>query len=438
MSLLDRFRNRLTHLGLAPGRALVAVSGGPDSVALLDLLVRTSDAHGIELVVGHLDHGIHPESRRVAEQVRSLAASYRLPFEGGRLDLGDGASETLARSRRYGWLEATRARVGAGVIITAHHRDDHVETVLMRVLAGSGPAGLAGISSGERLVRPLLEFTRAELAEYVSERGLEVWIDPANSDRRHLRSWIRTELLPVLRARLPDVETHLQRLANQAAQDRAAWDAILEALPLDVRTDSTGVSVAGGGLANYDPALKQAIILALARRIGCPLGPARTGRILDLLDRGRSGARVPLGTHWNAELAFNRLRIYASPPDPIQDSWSVEGLRGSKAWGRWHFRWERATAPGHQDRTAMSAWFTLDPLTVRAWSPGERLQPLGGCGHRLVVRCFQEVRVPRSRRLSWPVLAQSDDILWIPGVCRSAVRLPAEGTEALRVDAEYA
>jgi tRNA(Ile)-lysidine synthase len=438
MTLLNRFRDRLTHLGLTPGRALVAVSGGPDSVALLDLLVRTRDAHGIELVVAHLDHGIHPESRRVAEQVQSFAASYQLPFECGRLDLGHGASETLARSRRYAWLEATRARVGAGIIVTAHHRDDQVETVLMRVLAGSGPAGLAGMSSGQRLVRPLLEFSRAELAAYVAERGLEVWIDPANSDRRHLRSWIRTELLPLLRARLPDVESHLQRLASQAAQDRAAWDALLEALPLDVRTDSAGISVTAGSLANYDPALKQAIILALARRIGCPLGPARTGRILDLLDRGRSGARVPLGTHWNAELTFNRLRIYASAPDPIQEPWSVEGLRGSKGWGRWRFRWERATAPGHQDRTGMSAWFTLDPLTVRTWSPGERVQPLGGRGRRLVVRCFQEVQVPRSRRVSWPVLAQRDDILWIPGVCRSAVGLPAEGTEALRVDAEYA
>jgi tRNA(Ile)-lysidine synthase len=75
---------------------------------------------------------------------------------------------------------------------------------------------------------------------------------------------------------------------------------------------------------------------------------------------------------------------------------------------------------------------------VRGWLPGERLRPLGGTGRRLIVRCFQEVRVPRSRRDSWPVLAQSGDVIWIPGVCRSGARLPAGGTEALRVDAEYA
>ena len=86
----------------------------------------------------------------------------------------------------------------------------------------------------------------------------------------------------------------------------------------------------------------------------------------------------------------------------------------------------------------MSAWFSSDPLTVRAWSAGEKLKPLGGTGRRLVVRCFQEVRVPRSRRVSWPVLAQNQEIIWIPGVCRSDALLPARGTEALRVDAEYA
>jgi tRNA(Ile)-lysidine synthetase-like protein len=86
----------------------------------------------------------------------------------------------------------------------------------------------------------------------------------------------------------------------------------------------------------------------------------------------------------------------------------------------------------------MSAWFTFDALTVRAWSPGERLKPLGGTGRRLIVRCFQEERVPRSRRASWPVVARHEEIIWIPGVCRSDALLPLKGTEALRVDAEYA
>jgi tRNA(Ile)-lysidine synthase len=416
------------------------VSGGPDSVALLDLLVQSRDLHGLDLVVAHLDHGIHPESAHVAEQVRGLAASYDLPFEVGQLALGSSAGETLGRTRRYAWLETVRVRVEASVVLTAHHADDQVETVLMRVLAGSGPAGLAGMAPIRgRIVRPLLPFRRSELARHLKEAGLGAWLDPANGDPRHLRSWVRTEILPLLRERLPQVDASLRRLSAQASRDRAAWDAVLELLPgLELCVENEGISVAASRLADYDSALAQTVILALARRVGCRLGPSRVGRIFTLLESKVSGARVPLGGSWTAELAFGRLRICPRETQPIAEPWAFEGQRGQRAWGRWQFRWERATAPALQTRVGLSAWFTLAPLTVRGWLPGEKLKPLGGAGRRLIVRCFQELRVPRSRRGSWPVVAQSDDVIWIPGVCRSDARLPAKGTEALRVDAEYA
>jgi tRNA(Ile)-lysidine synthetase-like protein len=394
----------------------------------------------LELVVAHVDHGIHPDSGRVAERVRELADGYGLQFEGGRLQLGPAAGETAARQERYGWLHATRLRVGAQYIVAAHHADDQVETVLMRVLEGSGPAGLAAMAPVNGcLVRPLLPFRRSNLLRYLEDTGLQAWLDPANADPRHLRSWIRTELLPLLRKRLADVNTHLERVGTQAARDRAAWDAVLDALPgLDLQVEPEAISVAASALESYDSALAQTVVLAAARRIGCRLGPSRVGRIFALLKSDVSGARVPLGARWTAELTFGRLRLAADESAPGADAWTLEGGRGEGAWGRWHFRWERATAPELQDRTGLSAWFTPDSLTVRSWAPGEKLKPLGGSGRRLIVRCFQEVRVPRSRRASWPVLAQNDGVIWIPGVCRSDARVPARGTEALRVDAEYA
>jgi tRNA(Ile)-lysidine synthase len=440
MPLLERFHAHLAGLKLPNGRALVAVSGGPDSVALLDLMVRSRDVHGRDLVVGHLNHGIHPDSGRIADQVRALAKAYELPIEVGSLELGSGAGETEARARRYAWLEAIRDRLGAGLILTAHHADDQVETVLMRFLAGSGLAGLAGMASIRgSLVRPLLPFHRVELTSYLRKRGLRAWVDSANSDPRHLRSWIRTELLPSLRARLPEVEAHLERVAAQAAGDRAAWDALLEVLPgLDLQVEPEAISVAASVLAGYDSALTEAVVRTAARHVGCRLGPSRIGRVFTLLETGGSGARVPLGDGWTAELTFGRLRLAAVPSGPLAHPWALEGTQGERAWGRWRFRWELAPAPDQQQRVGLSAWFTPDPLTVRGWTAGEKLKPLGGTGRRLIVRCFQEVRVPRSRRSSWPVLAQDDDVIWIPGVCRSDARVPAQGTEALRVDAEYA
>ena len=440
MGLTERFTAHLSTLELGAGRVLVAVSGGPDSLVLLDLLVETRAHHALELLVAHLDHGIQVESGLVAERVRRIAAGYGLPVEVGRFSLGPVATETEAREQRYAWLEATRARVGADFILTAHHADDQIETVLMRVLAGSGPAGLAGMASRQgRVVRPLLPFNRAELQEHVRSAGLEPWFDPANSDPRHQRSWIRTELLPILRGRLAETDSNLQRVARHAAAERAAWDAVLDALPgLDLQAEAAGISVAAQTLGNYDSALTQATILALARRVGCPLGPTRTQRVISLIRTGSSGDRVPLGASWTAELSFGRLLIRPAIEEPAPPPWALAGHEGSGAWGRWRFRWRRAAAPKQQERSGLSAWFTLDPLTVRGWIPGDKVRPLGGAGRRLIVRCFQDARVPRSSRQSWPVLTGTDDIVWVPGVCRSDVRVPPAGVEALRVDAQYA
>ena len=311
MRLTERFMAHLSTLGLDGKRVLVAVSGGPDSLALLHLLIEARIHHALDLVVAHVDHGIHPESGRIAERVQMASARYGLPVEVGRLALGAGATETEAREHRYAWLEEVRHRNGADLILTGHHADDQVETVLMRVLAGSGPAGLAAMAPRHgRLVRPLLPFRRAELEEYVRSAGLDPWVDPANADTRHQRSWIRTELLPMLRGRVAEVDANLLRVGQHGAADRAAWDAVLDALPgLELRDEADGISVAANTLGNYDSALTQATILALARRAGCPLGPTRAQRVISLLRSGSSGDRAPLGGFWTAELSFGRLLI---------------------------------------------------------------------------------------------------------------------------------
>ena len=149
MDLHDEFRAHLASLALPGGRALVAVSGGLDSVVLLDLLHRTA-GRSLELVVAHADHGIHPDSASVAERVTAFAAGLGLRCEVARLALGPGTGETSAREARYAWLFALRERLGAAIVFTAHHADDQAETVLMRALEGSGPGGLCRHAGGER------------------------------------------------------------------------------------------------------------------------------------------------------------------------------------------------------------------------------------------------------------------------------------------------
>lgn len=448
MSLAERFRRHLQTLDLPEGMGLVAVSGGADSLALLHLLVEHRDVHRLRLVVAHVDHGIHSEGGIVAERVVELAHELRLPLETTRLGLGSGASETDARRARWRWLFEVLDRHSPGVILTAHHRDDQVETVLMRVLAGSGPAGLTGmVSFGGRegregregpaqpeIVRPLLPFSREEIREWVAERGLWHWEDPANRDPRHLRGWLRTEVLPRLQARFPDLDRRILAVAAQAGLDRAAWDAVLDALSLDIRPEPRGISVASAPLRAYDTSLAQALLMAAARREGCVIGPGRASTIMRMLARGRSGARVELGGQWVAEARFDRLAVVRH--ECTGEAWRVRlsGPHGEARAGPWRIRWAPSHAPGRLGRTTWTTWLTPGEYEVRPWRPGDRIRPLGGRGRRLVVRCMQERKVGRGDRPVWPVVTAGETVIWVPGVSRGGAAVPEEGLEAYRVD----
>jgi tRNA(Ile)-lysidine synthetase-like protein len=434
--LAARFVRELDGLGLAPGAWLVAVSGGPDSVALAHLLADAAAAQGLALVVAHADHGIHPDGAAVAERVRQLAADLGLPFVLGRLELGAVATETEARAARYHWLRAECARLGAHGIVTAHHADDQAETVLMRALCGSGPAGLAGMArrTGD-LVRPLLPFRREELAQYLLERGIASWADPANADPKHLRSWIRTEVLPVLARRLPDVTERLLAVAAQARGEREAWDAVLDRLhELGVRLEHGRVSLESAALASLAGGLPAQLVRVAARRVGGTVSPAAARRAVRLARDGTSGQRVDLGGGWTAETSFGRLVLGPATPGEAD---VVLPTLGESRWCGWRLTC-RAGPAGPVERSGWQSWLPPGDLSVGAPRNGERLRPLGGTGSRLVSRLLQEARVARGERAAWPVLRRDGVAVWVPGVSRSESCVPEPGREAVRIDVERA
>ena len=435
--LLERLRAHLDRARLfpAPGSAVLAVSGGPDSVALLDLMLAVARERGLSLVVAHADHGIRADSRTVGQSVGELARRSGLPFELGELELGPGATETAARRARYAWLALVQRRHAARYLVTAHHADDQVETILLRVFKGSGPAGLAGMPARGRggIVRPLLPFSRADLRAYVAERGLAFHDDPANLDPRHLRSWLRVTLLPQLATRLGgNLRSDVLRLGRAAAVERRAWDRALELVPeLRLQCRAAGFDVARAPLSRYDKALSAALLRAAARRVGLVLGTRRAHRLLALADRV-SGRRLSLGGGWVAEVAFDRLRVYRGAPGAATQV-VASGERGSAVFGGFRVEWAPGPAPARLPRSDWTTWIAGSSWEVRAPRSGDRLVPVGGVGHRPVRRLLMEARVPRSSRATYPVVARGETILWVPGICRSAADLPRPGTRAVRL-----
>lgn len=235
---------------------IVGVSGGPDSVALLSLLLSCRDELNLTLTVAHLDHGLRPESADDAAWVSEQCAAWHVPCLVKRLDEPDALTddrsglEERARRARHEFLEQVAIDEGATVIALAHTRDDQAETVLHHIVRGTGLGGLCGIPErratprGLEIVRPLLTVSRAAVIDYLAEKNIPPRIDPSNEDRRFTRNRIRHDVLPYLREQLnPQADDALVRLADQAAEVQQYLDESAAHLLSQVLTDSTPDSV---------------------------------------------------------------------------------------------------------------------------------------------------------------------------------------------------
>jgi tRNA(Ile)-lysidine synthase len=185
------------EISVKPGKYVLAVSGGVDSMALLHLLAQRPE---VKLVVAHFDHGIRHDSGEDRALVQTAAERYGLPFVVANGNLGPRASEATAREVRYNFLRQARAEHSADAIITAHHQDDQIETALINMLRGTGPRGLASLRSTDNVLRPLLHIPKASLHQYAVQQGLQWREDSTNHDERYLRNYIRLRILPKLQA----------------------------------------------------------------------------------------------------------------------------------------------------------------------------------------------------------------------------------------------
>lgn len=188
------------RLNIADGKYVVAVSGGVDSVVLLDLLAKlnkqNSKARPIELIVAHFDHGIRPDSKEDRLFVAELAKAYGLPFKFSTASLGPNASEEIARNARYDFLNKLVKDNMADGLITAHHQDDLVETATLNIIRGTGRHGLTALKSTKGLVRPLLKYPKSEIITYAVNNNLSWREDSTNQDIKYSRNYLRHRVLP--------------------------------------------------------------------------------------------------------------------------------------------------------------------------------------------------------------------------------------------------
>ena len=456
--------------GLGGGALLVAaVSGGPDSLALLHALSRLRGRLGLCLHAAHLDHRIRgEESEADARFVERACAALGVPVTVDRADVpalrrSRGLSmEEAAREARYAFLSALCERLRAPAAATGHTADDRAETVLMNVIRGAGLAGLRGIvPAAERrfdgrrvlLVRPLLDVTGEETVEYCRALGLVPREDSSNRSTDILRNRVRLSLIPLLEEYNPSVREALVRLSVSAARDLDYVESEVDALWSGVAEEGDGyVAMDARALSGTPVALRYRLLRRAVLAVKGDLRDVSHGHIDAVagLLSGPSGRSVDLPGGLRASISYGELAVSAPGVDrfsypPMEREWTLK-VPGETLLEGWRVSAEkvrgspisifprRAGGRGGSLRALLDPDSLGLPLAVRARRPGDRLQPLGMSGTKSLQDLFVDCRVPRERRDRVPLLISPKGIAWVVGVrIAEWARVRPESSEALEV-----
>ncbi len=450
--MLQTFRSILDQIGHFPADTplVAAVSGGPDSLTLLDLLVRA----GYQPLVAHFNHHIRPDADMDAVFVEQAARTRGCAFISGEALIVDQARdqkvsiETAARQARYTFLFEVARRHQAAAVLVGHTADDQVETVLQHILRGSGLDGLQGMQavtflpdfSGHiPLVRPLLSFWRTEIEAYCQEQNLQPRTDSTNVDPHYNRNRIRAELIPYLESFNPQVKQRLYSLAqivNSAQQIIDPQVAAAEtALVLERHADFWVLD-------RPDACRENAGVLDLViRRCAYALRPHAEDFRWELFIRARSAVqagarsgRYELGDGVGVYISQDRIYIALETAQIVENSWPAAVHPEPTAF----------TMPGKIDlrngftievgapqdyfpgvmlipQDAHTVWVDADridgaALCVRCANAGDRFQPLGRSETQKLSDFFTNRKLPRPARSLWPLLVSANRIVWVVGM----------------------
>jgi tRNA(Ile)-lysidine synthase len=324
-------------------------------------------------------------------------------------------TEAEWRAQRLAFLHEVAQDLGAR-IVTAHTLDDHLETVLMRALRGSGARGLAGLLAPSAIGRPFVTLRRSTIAACARTWGVPFLEDPTNLSRRHLRNRVRLDLFPALTRAHPELPNELLALSRRAARLRGELDQLIDAR-IDIDRQDEALAVSRDALLGLGAQALAFLWPAVAARQGVTLDRRGTERLVSFTIQGAPGARIQVSG--GVEVVRHRDRLLVRRVSAHAASPGVARLEHGTTWGRWRFA--QIAAPG--DR--WTAQLSVDrPLSVRAWRPGDRMIAEGSTEPRRLKGLFRDAGVDAVRRREWPVVVAGEEVVWVPGV-RRALAAPA-------------
>ncbi len=436
MNIVSQVRRTMDRFSMTePGElVVVAVSGGPDSVCLLHVLGELSKELDIDMVVAHYNHGLREgEDESETQLVKKMAESMGLPFVTERalhLEPGAPSLEEKARDARYIFLEKIRKNSGAQKIAVGHNLNDQAETVLMRLLRGSGQTGLGGIRPmrDNRIIRPLIEIKREDIMTYLNARGLPYALDRSNLDTAYYRNRIRLELLPLLLNYQPKLIDHLGHLSNIIREEDGYLDSKAAAWVKreSVKDPRGNLSLQVPSLVKLHPSLRKRVIRILLKKIGRTLFHISRNHIRavsGIMKSGNPHAMVNLPNDTIVKRVYNRL-VFLKGDEPVSStfhySFEGPGTFPMEEIGSTIIIEEIEDGPdrlkvkkNHEFTALFDADIIRYPLIIRNFNPGDRFVPLGLRGHKKVKDFFIDLKIPLDLRAVIPILTSHNSILWI-------------------------
>ena len=422
----ENLLDKLTELAELTGKAerlVIAFSGGLDSTVLMHALASSREEHRIPLLAIHIDHGLHGDSANWCRHCESIANSLGVDFDSVKVEVDTRSAqgtEAAARAARY---EALRSAIrGGDWLLSAHHKDDQAETLLLNLMRGSGPSGLSGIAEIRPfdlawLVRPLLSTSQSDLRNYAAHHDLS-WIDdPSNEDRQFDRNYLRHEIMPRLEARWPEVANRLQRSASLAGEAAALLDQLADAdfRNLGERPDRLTLDK----LRVLPPERQRNLLRYVVRELGLPSPPAAQLQsvVTDLIPARDDGQ--PLVQWPGAEIRRYRGSVYVLPADIVDAERS--GEHGTRVTTGSSVR----LAPGHGELNlepgaprGLADAVVGDGLELRYRRGGEEIKLPGQSHTRKLKKLLQEEGIVPWMRQRLPLLYSGEDLvavadLWI-------------------------
>ena len=437
VDFIDKVKGTARRFGLLTKGdvVLVALSGGPDSVALLHALVAIKSEFDLKLCAAHLNHKLRgKESDRDEEFAKDLASGLKVRFFSKRIDARNAAKkrklsiEETARELRYRYLEKLADRVKADRIALGHQADDQAETFLMRLIRGAGSMGLSGIPPRRgKIIRPLIQIRRAEIEEFLKANEFPCRLDSSNYLPDYLRNRIRLSLLPKIKEEFnPKIVETLNRTADiislQQQYIQNTSEQLLESLCM---TGRGNVTLDLRALGDLEKCLQREMVRLCVKRLKGDLKQLNfepVDRALELVHQKKSGRRVQLvGTIW-AEVNRREFAVYRREKRRYGYPLELPGEVNLRDWGIKIKAEILETEPpadnlvSRNPNVVVLDWGKLrKPFCLRNRRRGDRFNPLGMKGTKSVADFLIDAKVPRYLRDEVPVLTAGDEIIWVVG-----------------------